>query len=208
MVARSRARSRARSQSRDRDRGRGRSQSYDRGLARSQSRDRGRGRSKSYDRGLARSQSRDRGRDIPTRSSRPEKRGPVEKGARNRSRSRGRTKQPQTTQVMARTRSKSKPKPRSKNEIRENPETSETYERVNKYVQYREFGTNATECCRVIAIDQIPVVRERWMVLVKVKVRWCIVFVPSKFQSHNNYGERTKCVRHFNYSTGINCVPQ
>ena len=157
MVAQSRQKSRARSQSRDR--GRARSQSRDRGRERSQSRDRGRGRN-------------GRGREVATRSSKPEKRG-TEKGGsgRNRSLSRGRGKN-QTAQIITRTRSKSKPRSRGKNEVRDKPDDrfGAVDQNYNKFVQYKEFGTNATLCCRVIAIDQIPEVTERWMVLVKVKV--------------------------------------
>lgn len=40
---------------------------------------------------------------------------------------------------------------------------------VNKFVQFKQFGMLATECCRVIAIDEVPEITEKWMVLIKVK---------------------------------------
>ena len=43
-------------------------------------------------------------------------------------------------------------------------------ENINKYVQYQTNGLLATDVCRVIAIDEVPEVKESWQVVVKVKV--------------------------------------
>lgn len=75
---------------------------------------------------------------------------------RNRSRSRG----------MQRTQSKSRA---ARFEVRDAPlEVND--ENFNKFVQYTSFGQLATENCRVISIDEVPEVTEKWMVVVKVKV--------------------------------------
>lgn len=55
-------------------------------------------------------------------------------------------------------------------------------ENINKFVQFKQFGMLATECCRVIAIDEIPEITEKWMVLIKVKVRYTLrSFMESSF---------------------------
>ena len=50
-------------------------------------------------------------------------------------------------------------------------------ENINKFVEYKKFGLLATDCCRVIAIDEIPEVTQKWQVIVKVKVcRYLCIF--------------------------------
>ncbi len=76
------------------------------------------------------------------------------KGARSKSR------------AMQRVRSKSRA---ARFEVRDAPATIEE-NNINKFVQYKHFGLLATENCRVIAIDEIPEITQRWMVVIKVKV--------------------------------------
>lgn len=75
---------------------------------------------------------------------------------------------------MSRSRSRAIQRARSKSraarfEVRDAPpEVSD--DNINKFVQYKQFGMLATECSRIIAIDEVPEITSRSMVVVKVKV--------------------------------------